>query len=339
MDIEAKILNNIHETIPKHSLISFFTLSIDCNFEKKANKMTILVTGATGLVGQELVGLLLQNGHTVHYLSTSKAKLVTSAHYKGYYWNPKSGEIDIAAFYNVETIVHLAGATVAQRWTTDYKEEIIQSRVLSTQLLYKTLQQISHNVKQIVAASAVGIYPNSLTSIYHETDLDIDVSFLGNVVKRWENEVSQFEKLGLLVTKIRIGIVLAKNGGALQEMAKPIRLGIGAAFGNGKQYQSWIHIHDLAAIFYFVLENKLSGVYNGVSPYPVSNEDLIMAIAKTFEKPLFLPNVPQFVMKLVLGEMHEILFSSQHVSCRKLLDENFQFKFASLDKALSDLLH
>jgi uncharacterized protein (TIGR01777 family) len=300
--------------------------------------MTILVTGATGLVGQELVGLLLQNGHTVHYLSTSRAKLVTTAHYKGYYWNPKTSEIDVAAFDGVETIVHLAGANVAQRWTVEYKEEIIQSRLFSTQLLYKTLQQISHNVKQIVVASAVGIYPNSLTSIYHETDLDIDNSFLGNVVKRWENEVSQFEKLELLVTKIRIGIVLAKNGGALQEMAKPIRFGFGAAFGSGKQYQSWIHIHDLAAIFYFVIKYQLAGVYNGVSPYPVTNEDFTKAIAKTLEKPLFLPNVPQFVMKLILGEMHEILFSSQHVSNRKLLDENFQFKYASLDKALLDLL-
>jgi hypothetical protein len=300
--------------------------------------MTILLTGATGLVGQELVGLLLQNGHTVHYLSTSRTKLVTTPHYKGYYWNPKTAEIDVAAFDGVVTIVHLAGASVAQRWTAGYKEEIIQSRVLSTQLLYKTLHQISHNVIQIVAASAVGIYPNSLTSIYHETDLDIDDSFLGNVVKRWENEVSQFEKLELVVTKIRIGIVLAKNGGALQEMAKPIRFGFGAAFGSGKQYQSWIHIHDLAAVFYFVIQNKLAGVYNGVSPYPVTNEDLTKAIAKTLEKPLFLPNVPQFVMKLILGEMHEILFSSQHVSSRKLLDENFQFKYASLDKALLDLL-
>jgi uncharacterized protein (TIGR01777 family) len=271
-------------------------------------------------------------------LSTSRAKLVTTAHYKGYYWNPKTSEIDVAAFDGVETIVHLAGANVAQRWTVEYKEEIIQSRLFSTQLLYKTLQQISHNVKQIVAASAVGIYPNSLTSIYHETDLDIDDSFLGNVVKRWENEVSQFEKLELLVTKIRIGIVLAKNGGALQEMAKPIRLGLGAAFGSGNQYQSWIHIHDLAAIFYFVIQQQLAGVFNGVSPYPVTNEDLTKAIAKTLEKPLFLPNVPQFVMKLILGEMHEMLFSSQNVSSRKLLDENFQFKYASLDKALLELL-
>ena len=300
--------------------------------------MTILITGATGLVGQELVNLLLQNGYTIHYLSTSKSKLVSQNNYKGFFWNPKKSEIDTNALTGVEVIIHLAGASVAKKWTTAYKEEIIESRVLSTQLLYQTLQKNSHQVKQIISASAVGIYPDSLTDIYHETDLDIDVSFLGNVVKQWENEVSQFEKLEIIVSKIRIGIVLAKNGGALQEMAKPIKYGVGAAFGSGEQYQSWIHVQDLVAIFQFVMENRLPGIYNGVAPYPVTNSELTKAIAKTLGKPLFLPNIPKFVMKLILGEMHQILFSSQHVSCRKLLDENFQFKFASLDKALNDLL-
>lgn len=300
--------------------------------------MTVLITGATGLVGQELVNLLLQNGYTIHYLSTSKSKLVSQNNYKGFFWNPKKSEIDTNALTGVEVIIHLAGASVAKKWTTAYKEEIIESRVLSTQLLYQTLQKNSHQVKQIISASAVGIYPDSLTDIYHETDLDIDVSFLGNVVKQWENEVSQFEKLEIIVSKIRIGIVLAKNGGALQEMAKPIKYGVGAAFGSGEQYQSWIHVQDLVAIFQFVMENRLSGIYNGVAPYPVTNSELTKVIAKTLGKPLFLPNIPKFVMKLILGEMHQILFSSQHVSCRKLLDENFQFKFASLDKALNDLL-
>ena len=300
--------------------------------------MTVLITGATGLVGQELVNLLLQNGYTIHYLSTSKSKLVSQNNYKGFYWNPKNAEIDTNALTDVEVIIHLAGANVAKKWTTAYKEEIIESRVLSTQLLYQTLQKNSHQVKQIISASAVGIYPDSLTDIYHETDLDIDVSFLGNVVKQWENEVSQFEKLEIIVSKIRIGIVLAKNGGALQEMAKPIKYGVGAAFGSGEQYQSWIHVQDLVAIFQFVMENRLPGIYNGVAPYPVTNSELTKAIAKTLGKPLFLPNIPKFAMKLILGEMHQILFSSQHVSCRKLLDENFQFKFASLDKALNDLL-
>ncbi|MFN7045444.1 MAG: TIGR01777 family oxidoreductase [Flavobacterium sp.] len=300
--------------------------------------MTVLITGATGLVGQELVNLLLQNGYTVHYLSTSKSKLVSQNNYKGFYWNPVKAEIDTNALTGVDVIIHLAGASVAKKWTTAYKEEIIESRVLSTRLLYQTLQKNSHQVKQIISASAIGIYPDSLTDIYHETDLDIDVSFLGNVVKQWENEISQFDKLQIIVSKIRIGIVLAKNGGALQEMAKPIKMGAGAAFGSGEQYQSWIHVQDLAAIFQFVMENELPGVYNGVAPYPVTNSELTKAIAKTLGKPLFLPNIPKFVMKLILGEMHQILFSSQHVSCRKLLDKNFQFKFASLDKALNDLL-
>ena len=229
--------------------------------------MTILITGATGLVGQELVSLLLQNGHSVHYLSTSKNKLVSNANYKGFYWNPKTAEIDTASLTNVEVIVHLAGANAAKKWTKSYKEEIIESRVLSTQLLFQTLQKTPNQVKQIVSASAIGIYPDSLTNIYHETDLDVDVSFLGNVVKLWENEVNQFQKLEIAVSKIRIGIVLSKNGGALQEMVKPIKYGIGAAFGSGEQYQSWIHIHDLAAVFYHVIKNELSGIYNGVSPY------------------------------------------------------------------------
>lgn len=300
--------------------------------------MTILITGATGLVGQELVQLLLKNGHVVHYLSTSKQKVVTEEVYKGFYWDPKTAKIDLNALTNVEVVVHLAGATVSKKWTKAYKQEIIESRVISTRLLFKTLQENPNQVKQIVSASAIGIYPDSLSTIYHETDLAVDASFLGNVVKQWENEVSQFEKLNILVAKIRIGLVLAKDGGALQEMVKPIKFGVGAAFGSGQQYQSWIHLHDLAAIFSHVIENNRSGVYNGVSPYPVTNEALTQAIAKTLEKPLFLPNIPKFVMKLILGEMHILLFSSQHVSCRKLLDENFQYKFASLDKALNDLL-
>lgn len=300
--------------------------------------MTVLITGATGLVGQELVSLLLQNGFTVHYLSTSKSKLVSQNNYKGFYWNPKTSEIDLNALTDVEVIVHLAGASVAKKWTPSYKQEIIESRVLSTRLLYKTLQKNLHQVKQIVSASAIGIYPNDLNYIYHETDNKVDNSFLGNVVQQWEEEVNQFEKLQIKVAKIRIGIVLAKNGGALQEMVKPIKMGVGAAFGSGLQYQSWIHIQDLVAIFQFVIQNQLSGVFNGVAPYPVTNSELTKAIAKTLGKPLFLPNIPQFVMKIMLGEMHQILFSSQHVSCRKLLDLKYQFKFASLDKALNDLL-
>lgn len=300
--------------------------------------MKVLITGATGLIGNELVKLLLQNGVTVHYLSTSKSKLITQSNYKGYYWNPKSGQINTNAFDDVEVIIHLAGASVSKRWTLSYKEEIINSRVLSTRLLFQALSKNQNQVQHIISASAIGIYPSSLTNVYQEDNEQVDNSFLGEVVAKWENEVSVFERLGIKVSKVRIGLVLAQNGGALKEMLRPIKLGLGLAFGNGNQYQSWIHINDLTQIFYFIMKNKLEGVYNAVSPYPVSNKELIKTIANTIKMPCFLPNVPKFVMKLVLGEMHQILFASQNVSARKILNKGFQFKYASLDKALQNIL-
>ncbi|KIX19901.1 NAD-dependent epimerase [Flavobacterium sp. 316] len=300
--------------------------------------MKVLITGATGLIGNELVKLLLQNGVTVHYLSTSKSKLITQSNYKGYYWNPKSGQINTNAFDDVEVIIHLAGASVSKRWTLSYKEEIINSRVLSTRLLFQALSKNQNQVQHIISASAIGIYPSSLTNVYQEDNEQVDNSFLGEVVAKWENEVSVFERLGIKVSKVRIGLVLAQNGGALKEMLRPIKLGLGSAFGNGNQYQSWIHINDLTQIFYFIMKNKLEGVYNAVSPYPVSNKELIKTIANTIKMPCFLPNVPKFVMKLVLGEMHQILFASQNVSARKILNKGFQFKYASLDKALQNIL-
>ena len=300
--------------------------------------MKVLITGATGLVGSEIVKLFLQNGVQIHYLSSSKRKLEQQDNYKGFYWNPATSEMDIKAFEGVTTIIHLAGASVAKRWTKSHKQEIIESRVLSTKLLFQFLAKNSHQVTHFIGASAIGIYPNSYDTIYNETNLEVDNSFLGSVVAKWEDEVNAFERLGVKVAKIRIGIVLAKKGGALQEMVKPIQMGLGAAFGSGEQYQSWIHIQDLAQIFYFIMKYQYEGVFNGVSPYPVTNNEMTKAIGKVVGKPVFLPNIPKFMMKFILGEMHEILFSSQHVSARKLLDKGFQFQFASLDKALENLL-
>ena len=215
--------------------------------------MKVLITGATGLVGNELSSLLLQNGVTVHYLSTSKSKLVSESNYKGFYWNPNAGDIDKNALDEVDVIVHLAGASVSERWTTSYKEEIINSRVLSTRLLFQTLSKNQNQVKHIISASAIGIYPSSYDAVYSEDNQEVDASFLGEVVQQWEEEVDQFERLGILVSKVRTGIVLAEEGGALQKMVKPIKLGLGAAFGTGKQYQSWVHNHDLASLYYYII--------------------------------------------------------------------------------------
>ena len=300
--------------------------------------MKILITGATGMVGSELSSLLLQNGHSIHYLSTSHKDLKHEPGYRGYYWNPEQGIIDENCMLGVDAIVHLAGAPISKRWTENYKQEIIESRIVSANLLYKLLKNNPHQVRHFISASAIGIYPDSLTQLYTEDNKSVDASFLGNVVAKWEASVDKFGPLNMKVCKIRTGLVLAKNGGMLKELQKPIQAGLGAPFGTGKQWQSWIHIHDLAHLYYFVIQNQWQGIYNGVAPNPVTNTVLARTIAKKLKKPFFMPNVPRFLMKLLLGDMHILLFTSQKVSPQKAIDNGFEFKYKTLDSALDNLI-
>lgn len=299
--------------------------------------MKVLITGATGLIGNELVSLLLQNGISIHYLTTSKKKIENELNYKGFYWNPEQGIIDENCLMGVDAIIHLAGATISKRWTNSYKQEIIESRLLSSAVLFKALKNHPNQVKQIVSASGTAIYPNNDKVIYDENLQEIDNSFLGNVVYKWEESADKFKSLGLKVCKLRTGIVLSNKGGALIEMAKPIKMGIGSPFGTGKQIQSWIHIHDIAALYFFAISNDLEGVYNAVAPNPVSNEKLTMTIATVLKKPLFMPNIPKFMMKLLLGEMHELLFENRNLSTQKIIDKGFVFKYKTIEKAIENI--
>jgi uncharacterized protein (TIGR01777 family) len=300
---------------------------------------TVLITGATGLIGQEIVKICHDQNMNVHYLTTSKNKLTTTDNYKGFYWNPDTKEIDIFCFEGVDTIINLVGASISKRWTDSYKKEIITSRTETAQLLLDTIKSNNFPIKQIVSASAIGIYPNSVTNYYEEDEPSVSASFLGQVVEQWEAIVDQFASAGIQLAKIRIGLVLSTKGGALPEIAKPIRLGLGAAFGSGEQWQSWIHIKDLARLFVFAVTNNLEGTYNGVAPNPVSNLELTKTVAKTLHKPLILPNIPKFAMKLVLGEMHILLFESQRVSASKIEETGFDFEYHHLEPALLDILN
>ena len=299
--------------------------------------MKVLITGATGLIGNELVSLLLQNGVSIHYLTTSQKKIENELNYKGFYWNPEQGIIDENCLMGVDAIIHLAGATISKRWTNSYKQEIIESRLLSSAVLFKALKNNPNQVKQIVSASGTAIYPNNDKVIYDENSQEIDNSFLGNVVFKWEESADKFKSLGLKVCKLRTGIVLSNKGGALIEMAKPIKMGIGSPFGTGKQIQSWIHIHDIAALYFFAISNDLEGVYNAVAPNPVSNEKLTMTIATVLKKPLFMPNIPKFMMNLLLGEMHELLFENRNLSAQKIIDKGFIFKYKTIEKAIENI--
>lgn len=299
---------------------------------------TVLITGATGLVGEAIVSQCHKHDIVVHYLSTSKSKLVSETNYKGFFWNPAQKIIDNNCLKGVDTIINLAGATISKRWTSSYKQEILNSRLQSLDVLKELLKEKSHNVKQIISASAIGIYPSSLTNYYEESFSNSSSSFLGNVVHQWEQHIDTFEALGLQTAKIRIGLVLSSKGGALPQMIKPIKFGIGAAFGNGQQWQSWIHINDLARVFMHVALNQLRGTYNAVAPNPVTNTELTKTIAQVLKRPLILPNIPKSFMSLILGEMHMLLFESQRVSCRKLEQSGFEFHYYKIVPALKQLL-
>lgn len=300
--------------------------------------MKLLITGATGFIGTALVKKLNQKGHIIHYLTTSKDKLENSENYKGFYWNPDTKEIDVSCFDGVEAIIHLAGANIAKRWTRNYRKEIISSRTETSSLLLTSLKEINHQIKHIISASGTAIYPESYDRVYDENDSETADDFLAKVVKVWENGISNFEYLGLKVAKIRTGVVYGKNGGAFQEIVKPIKFGLGAVMGNGKQVQSWIHLDDLVNLYCFVLENNLEGIYNAVAPETISNKDQTKAIAKKLHKPLFLPNIPRFMMKFILGEMSLLLFTSKKLSSKKIQEKGFQFKYPNFDSALNELL-
>ncbi|MCX7547093.1 TIGR01777 family oxidoreductase [Xanthomarina sp. F1114] len=300
--------------------------------------MKVLITGATGLVGKAIVTQCKKHNISVHYLSTSKSKIVTTENYKGFYWNPDTQEIDIACFKGVDAIINLAGAPISKRWTKSYKQSIINSRLDSLHLLKSIIEKEKINIKQLISASAIGIYPDSIINYYDESATAISLGFLGEVADSWEKAADEFSDLGIPVTKIRIGLVMDSKEGALPQMIKPIKLGVGAAFGSGLQWQSWIHKKDLARIFIYTLENKLEGVFNGVAPNPVTNLDLTKAIANKLDKPLWLPNIPKFIMKLVLGEMHVLLFESQRVCSKKIIDTGFDYRYVNLRPALEDLL-
>lgn len=300
--------------------------------------MRVLITGATGLVGQAIVKVLHQKGIPVNYLTTSKEKITSTEDFRGFYWNPSKDEIDLDCFDNVQAVINLAGTNIAKRWTPDHRRKVLSSRINSLQTLKKGLEQSNNKeVECLISASAIGIYPNSISEYYDENETKVDDGFLGEVVQKWEAEADTFEELNIDVAKIRIGLVLSKDSGALPRMAMPIKNFVGAPLGSGEQWQSWIHIDDLAQIFVFAVENNLKGIYNGVAPNPVTNTKMTKELAKIMERPLWLPNVSAFLLKTFLGKMSTLILASQRVSSKKIEEEGFSFQYVNICQALKNL--
>lgn len=294
----------------------------------------ILITGGTGLVGTRLSEKLTKMGHKVTHLSR---RADPGAKYPAFKWDIENGTIDSEAL-KVDHIIHLAGAGVGdQKWTARRKEVIYNSRIDSTKLLFEKISASGHPLKSFLSASAIGYYGMDTGDQLLTEDSPGAGDFLAKVTADWEQAAKPFESINVPLTYLRIGVVLSSKGGALVKMAQPVKFGVGAALGSGKQYISWIHIDDMCEMIVWLLENKKEGIYNGVAPNPVTNGEITKAIAQTLKKPLFLPPVPAFVLKLMLGEMSSIALGGNKVSAQKLQDEGFEFQFSDIRSALSDI--
>ena len=300
--------------------------------------MKVLITGATGLIGSQIVKDCTKSNIKVNFLSTSKTKIIRSNLVNGYYWNPKKNIIDLDCFNNIDSIISLSGTSIFKLWTTRNRKEIINSRVESLNFLRKCIIENNISIKNLVSASAIGIYPNSKEIEYSEEDKSFSNSFLAEVVNKWENAANTFETIGVNVSIIRIGLVLSEKAGVLKQTMLPMKFGLGIVFGSGEQWQSWIHIEDISRIFLFMLEKDLSGVYNGVSKNPLTNLEFTRIISSNFSIMPYTLKIPRIFFKILFGKMHVLFFNSHKISSRKILDKGFSFKFANLKDAIKDII-
>ena len=295
----------------------------------------ILLTGGSGTLGKDLTQLLLSKGYTVSVLSRKPGN---DPQVKTFTWDIAKGKIDENCIDGVDTIVHLAGAGIAdERWTNERKKELIMSRTRSIALIYELLSKRTNIVTSVISASGIGYYSDRGNELLTE-DGEPYRDFLGECCIQWEKAVNEGEKLGLRIVKFRTGVVLTTQGGALSKLAMPIKFGVGSPLGSGKQWVSWIHHRDVANLYLYGIENdNLSGVFNMVAPNPVTNEDLTKAVAKQLHRPLWLPNVPAFILKLLLGEMSTLVLGSARVAAAKIQNTGYNFLYTDLESALIEL--
>ncbi|QMW02883.1 TIGR01777 family oxidoreductase [Spirosoma foliorum] len=299
---------------------------------------TVLITGGTGSIGRRLTQLLQQKGYQVSLLSRSPK---TIPEVRVYLWDVKKGQIDPQAITTADHIIHLAGEGIAdERWTDERKDEILNSRTQSTELLAQTLEETDHHVKSFIGASAIGYY-GADTGDRPLTETSVGgTDFMAQVVRAWERSEDQIAALGIRTVKMRTGIVLTMTGGALPKLVQPVRLGAGAPIGSGQQYMSWIHFDDLCQMYIQALaDDSWRGAYNAVAPNPVTNETLTKAIAQVLHRPTILPNIPAFAIKLLYGEMAIVVTGGNYVLNKRIAEETtFAYQYTDLTKALEDLL-
>jgi uncharacterized protein (TIGR01777 family) len=297
---------------------------------------SILITGGTGLIGGHLTKLLLKEGFAVRHLSRSPK---TDAPVPTFQWDIKKQTVDPRALENVDHIIHLSGAGIAdERWTDERMHVLYTSRVDSAALLHREMEKAGTWPKSFISASGINYY-GAVTSehVFTEQDPPADDA-VGKLTRAWE-EAADAWAANCRVVKLRTAVVLASEGGALPKLATPARWGLSAPLGSGKQWMPWVHIDDLAQTYLHAIQHtELQGAYNVVAPEHVQNRDFMRALAETFHKPFFVPNVPGFAIRAILGEPANLILEGSRASNAKLVASGFAFRFPELRKALGELL-
>ena len=302
---------------------------------------TVILTGGTGLIGTALSRFLASRGNQVIILTRNpKAYRSSSPGISYAAWNIDEQSVNEEAFQKAKYVVHLAGAGVADKpWTEKRKKEIVESRTRSSELLIKAMSRIPNEIVSVVSASAIGWYKPNLSKPAIETDPP-DTGFLGETCQAWENSIQPVKELGKKLVILRTGIVLSNEGGAFPALAKPVRFGIAGILGTGKQIISWIHIEDICRLYTEAMMNpSWSGVYNAVTPNPVSNRTFTLELAKKMKGSFFIPiPVPNFVLRMNLGDRSEEVLKSSNISANKLKQQGFQFIYPTIDAAFRELI-
>jgi len=302
--------------------------------------MKLLITGGTGIIGKEIINLSLIEGFNVNVLTRDKSLRSKRVGLKYFYWNPDAKVINHECFEGVNAVINLSGFNIINYWSKKNKLNILNSRVRSTEFILSEINKRNIKLKTFISASGIAAYKSSYSNFYTENDSMSDKnSFLNQVVVKWESKVLEYKKEmpSTSFSIMRIGIVLYREGGIYKISNNLGRFYLLSPIGDGKQWQSWIHINDLARAFIISSKESWEGVYNLVSPNPVTQKVMLESIAKNINRKIIFPNIPVKLVSLLLGEVIEVINSSHKVDAKMLRLKGFRYNFSNLEQALTNL--